>query len=414
MKAAIIILMVALPAVLFHPAAVLAEEEGVIEESVAGQATEAVPVPEDGRAGEPPEPFSAPEGELLVSDLKNDDGSGLAVTWIPAATPETADEWVIRIEQGVGEDKFVDSQSLPVGRTRYEIIFETLSPDLDAFITVSAEAPGRGGEFFGPVAGVPKGNLFNTRRINVLVAILIFFGLVVIYVEKARRGHSLYIRKIPGLDAVEEAVGRATEMGRPILYVPGLSSMTDVATIASLNILGPIAQKAAHYETKIIVPNRDPIVFTIAREVVENSFNAAGRPDLYTEDMVFFLTDSQFGYAAAVDGIIVRDKPATIFYLGMFWAESLVMAETGASMGAIQIAGTDSITQLPFFIVACDYTLIGEELYAASAYLSKEPVLLGTLKAQDYVKLVLLASAVAGIISAAFGNFWLFTVFGLQ
>ena len=58
--------------------------------------------------------------------------------------------------------------------------------------------------------------------------------------------------------------------------------------------------------------------------------------------------------------------------------------------GAIQIGGTDEVSQLPFFVTACDYTLVGEELYAASAYLGRQPMLLGTLKAQDYSKLVFL------------------------
>jgi hypothetical protein len=69
-----------------------------------------------------------------------------------------------------------------------------------------------------------------------------------------------------------------------------------------------------------------------------------------------------------------------------------VLAETGNATGAIQIAGTDSDAQLPFFISACDYTLIGEELYAGSVYLSRHPLLLGALKAQDYAKAVIIAA----------------------
>ena len=61
--------------------------------------------------------------------------------------------------------------------------------------------------------------------------------------------------------------------------------------------------------------------------------------------------------------------------MGKFFAESLLFAETGNSIGAIQIAGTGSQTQIPFFVTACDYTLMGEEFFAASAYLSKEPEL---------------------------------------
>ena len=185
-------------------------------------------------------------------------------------------------------------------------------------------------------------------------------------------------------------------MGKPIVYVPGLGSVADIATIASLNILGEVAKKTAQYDSALLVPNRDAIVYTVVREVVKESYTKAGRPDAFKSDNVFFVTDQQFAYAAAVDGLMVREKPATNFFLGTFWAESLILAETGASTGAIQIAGTDSVFQLPFFITACDYTLIGEELYAASAYLSREPLLLGSLKGQDYGKMIILLTVVVG------------------
>jgi len=69
---------------------------------------------------------------------------------------------------------------------------------------------------------------------------------------------------------------------------------------------------------------------------------------------------------------MLREKPATNLFFGTFEAESLILAETGNSIGAIQIAGTDSSIQMSFFVVACDYVLIGEELFAASGYLSQD------------------------------------------
>ncbi|MEO0022627.1 MAG: DUF6754 domain-containing protein, partial [candidate division WOR-3 bacterium] len=237
---------------------------------------------------------------------------------------------------------------------------------------------------------------FNWARVNILVAMLIFFALVIYFIEHAKAGRYLFVRRIAGLDAVEEAVGRATEMGKPIVYVPGLGSVADIATIASLNILGEVAKKTAQYDSALLVPNRDPIVYTVAREVVKEAYTKAGRPDAFKPDNIFFVTSEQFAYAAAVDGLMVREKPATNFFLGTFWAESLILAETGATTGAIQIAGTDSVFQLPFFITACDYTLIGEELYAASAYLSREPLLLGSLKGQDYGKLLIIVIVFLG------------------
>ena len=85
--------------------------------------------------------------------------------------------------------------------------------------------------------------------------------------------------------------------------------------------------------------------------------------------------------------------------MGVFYAESLILAETGNIAGSIQISGTDQIAQLPFFVAATDYTLIGEELYAASAYLSQDPVQLGTLKAQDYVKAIIMIVIILGAVA---------------
>jgi len=140
-----------------------------------------------------------------------------------------------------------------------------------------------------------------------------------------------------------------------------------------------------------------------AREVVKEAYLNAGRPDAYNDDMVYYLTDDQFGYAAGVDGLIVRQKPATIFYQGAFFAESLILAETGNSIGAIQIAGTAMPAQLPFFVAACDYTLIGEELFAASAYLSYEPRLLGSLKGQDLGKMIIILALIVGFVIQVLG-----------
>lgn len=237
---------------------------------------------------------------------------------------------------------------------------------------------------------------FNKSRASVLFLGLVLSIAIIYYITHAKKGKDLYIRRISALDAVDEAVGRATEMGKPILFVPGIMDMDDIQTIASVNILGQIAKTAATYETPLTVPVSKSLVLSVGREVVKESYLKAGRPDAYKDDTVFYVTDDQFGYVAGINGIMVREKPAANFYLGTFYAESLILAETGFSTGAIQIAGTAMPSQLPFFIAACDYTLIGEELFAASAYLSKEPNLLGSLKGQDIGKIVVITIILLG------------------
>ena len=266
-------------------------------------------------------------------------------------------------------------------------------------------------EGFGTDHFFPKPNWFKANMIPALIAALTFGLLVFIMVRKAKKGHNLFIRPIAGIEEIDNAIGRATEMGKPILFVPGLSGISDVATLAGLAILGRVAKKAAEYDTRILVPVRDPIVLPIAQEVVKEAHYEAGRPDTYDKNSAFFITTAQFAFVAGVNGIMIREKTATNFYMGMFWAEALIMTETGSTTGAIQIAGTDAITQIPFFITTCDYTLIGEELYAASAYLAKEPLMLGTLKAQDYLKLIIMLFILGGTVLSTFHLTFLINAF---
>lgn len=253
----------------------------------------------------------------------------------------------------------------------------------------------------GPVSSSPQ--LFNTARFNVLVGVLICGILVAFFIVQGKTGRELYVRPIAGLSAIDDAIGRATEMGKPILYSSGVGEMSRVATIASMNILGSIAPKIAEYNTRFIFPNWDPVVTTVAQEVVKEGYYKAGHPEAFDPDNIYFVTQSQFGYVAAVDGVMVRERPATNLLLGTFEAESLILAETGNSIGAIQIAGTDSSIQLAFFIVACDYVLIGEELFAASGYITKDPMVLGSLKGTDYSKLVIILFVVLGSIFTTLG-----------
>lgn len=244
--------------------------------------------------------------------------------------------------------------------------------------------------------------LFDTDRLNILIPVVSFTMIILFFIQEAKKGRSLFIRNMPGLDAIEEAIGRATEMGKPILYVPGIDDATNIQTIYSMIILNHVAKRVAQYDTPLIVPVGKAIVTPMAEEAVKSGYLAAGRPDSYNPNNVRFLSDEQFAFTAAVNGIMNREKPAANIYLGSFFAESLVLAETGIMTGAIQIAGTANIHQLPFFVVACDYALVGEEFYAATAYLSREPGLVGTLKATDVMKGVLMATILVGVLLEQF------------
>ncbi len=367
-------------------------------------------VPEDPSYGAP-----APPTDLVVRDVPNDAGGAIILHWDPSVDDVEGNDKFIGYEilrstspdsgfkvigtATAGSTELTDNQTVD-GKKYYYIVRSLMGSSIAEAWPV------------GPVSSSQQ--WFNLGRINSFIALLILSTAILWYIHRARRGDTLFIRKIAGLEAVDEAVGRATEMGKAIYYIPGTQDMDNVQTIAGVTILGRVAKLTAQYETPLDVPVSRSLVMITAREIVKEAYLNAGRPDAYNDSMVHYLTDDQFGYAAAIDGMVVREKPATIFYMGAFYAESLILAETGNSVGAIQIAGTAMPAQLPFFIAACDYTLIGEELFAASAYLSKEPKLLGSLKGQDFGKLCILGIIIIGSIIQTFGIFDFTSIFTVQ
>jgi len=235
---------------------------------------------------------------------------------------------------------------------------------------------------------------------NLALFTLVLSGAIVLSIRAAARGRPPRVRSLPGVEAIADAVGRAVELGRPVLFVPGTRDLDNVQTVAGLAMLSQVAALAARLDCRLEVPTDRSLVMAAARETGRAAYVAAGRADAWRDESVSYVSDDQFGFVARVDGMIARERPAACLWLGSFSAESLLLAEAGSLVGAVQIAGTAERSQLPFFVAACDYTLIGEELFAASACLTGDPALLGTLRGQDLGKLLAVAALLAGSLLA--------------
>jgi hypothetical protein len=355
----------------------------------------------------------APPTGVVATDTKNDDGSAMDISWQLSADDRllVTKYQVLRSSSSTGAfevagettrgQHFYTDNGVKVGESYY---YKIAAINEVKSASGTSEVVGNESPQIGPIKSVAQ--WFNMRRLNVLVWLLVTCAAILFYIMQAKSGKELYVRKIAGIDAVDDAIGRATEMGRKVFFVPGIQDMDDVATIAAITILGRVARICATNDTMLDVPVSRSLVMVTARESVREAYSKVGRPDSFREDQVHYVTDDQFGYAAAIDGMVMRDKPAAMFYMGGFFAEALILAETGNNAGAIQIAGTNQPAQIPFFVAACDYTLIGEELFAASAYLEREPRLLGSLKGQDFAKGLFLLAILILLILAIFGINW--------
>ena len=347
----------------------------------------------------------APPTNLTAQDAPNDAGNAIDIAWelSPDDSPSAEDRRVISyliLRQEGGDGEFTQVGDATLGTSTFrDGNCERGKSYLYQVVAVAAD-----GSQSAPVAtsqaATPVLQWFDWGRAWFGVVLLVLCGSVMLFIQMARGGRVFHMRQIAGLAAVEDAVGRATEMGRSVLFIVGIQDMNDIQTVAGITVLSRVAKVAAEHDANLEVPTCRSLVMMIARETVQAAYLAAGRPDAYKEDNIYYVTDEQFGYVAAVSGLMVREKPAACLYMGAFYAESLILAETGNAIGAIQVAGTAMPAQLPFFVAACDYTLIGEEFFAASAYLSGEPQQMGSLKGQDMGKIIVAALIVVGTVAA--------------
>ncbi|MBS7653289.1 MAG: DUF6754 domain-containing protein [Candidatus Bathyarchaeia archaeon] len=226
-----------------------------------------------------------------------------------------------------------------------------------------------------------------------------------------KRGKTWEIRPLEGLEAAYEGIGRAAEMGRPVMMLPGISDLGNPQTLAGLTVLGEIAQRGAEIGVPTVTSASHSAVVSAAEAIIRSAYAAAGKPELYMPGKyVRWFGWDQFAYAVGAAGHILEEKPAMIIYLGYFLFDTIVDAETGSRVGAIQIGGT--IGSLDMIAQFCDYILIGEEIYAAAASITKDKLAISTIAGQDWIKLITVGIMVLGVITMALGSKYILDLLG--
>lgn len=245
----------------------------------------------------------------------------------------------------------------------------------------------------------PTLGVFTAGRATAFLLLAVIFLFGYFFIRQAEKGTKFPIRTIAGFEAIKDAVGRSVEMGRPIHYTFGYGNLyTSMAPqfTAGLGVLGYVAKLAGQYGARIITTFGVPEAIPIVEETLREGYRSAGKPEMYKSEDVRFLTTEQFAYASAVQAIISREKAAANIMIGPFYAESLIFAETGANTGSVQIAGTARETQIPFFVLVCDYVLMGEEMFAAAALATGDVGSAATLGAEDVGKVISLVLILLG------------------
>jgi hypothetical protein len=240
----------------------------------------------------------------------------------------------------------------------------------------------------------------NQNQIAIVLLLLIlpiFFFLII----RVREGKAGRLRTLPALTRLPDAVGHSAETGQLLHVSVGVSGVGGPATAetwAGLTVLSKLADEAAACDTPLLVTVADPTVVPLAQDIVRRAFIRHGNPDSYDPTQVRFIAPEPVAYAAGVMGLYDRERLAGSVMIGAFGPEYLLMGEIGARRGLHQVVGTANPDTLSLVYASADETLIGEEMFAGGAYLTRAPAQIASLLAEDWARwLVVLAIIIAAV-----------------
>ena len=247
-----------------------------------------------------------------------------------------------------------------------------------------------------------------TGRLIPFVLMIVVSAIFLYFSWRAKKsGKGPQIRKIAGLDALEEGVGRAAETGRPVLWTAGLPLTQRLYTgdgvqlLASISILNELCRLSAIKQVKVVAAVGQAELLPAAEEAARLGYLKGGKPDLFKLENIVYLPEQ--AYTVAIAGFMMREKFPFCVFAGPLLHEAIILGEVGQTIGAFAVGGTAAVSQIPFLIATCDFTLIGEELMAAGAYVAKDPGELGGFLGEDIGKVIALILAIVGTITVSLG-----------
>lgn len=243
-------------------------------------------------------------------------------------------------------------------------------------------------------------------KITVFALLILSFLAIYMSIQRSVGGKVPRLRRLPAVDAIDEALGRAVEMGKTVVFTHGtgkLETSNSAGSLAAIATLPYVARRTAELDLEMFLPTGSHTAYNVLGEVMREAAIMEGKPELYNPNNVRYLSEVSRAYSAGVMSILMNENVGAAILLGSYHHAGLMVVETSKRVGAMTVGGTDSLSQLCWFVAGCDYSLLGEEIYALGAYISEDPVSLGAIAGQDLIKMAVLVITVIGLLLTQVG-----------
>jgi hypothetical protein len=214
------------------------------------------------------------------------------------------------------------------------------------------------------------------------------------------------LRQIQAFTHFRREVDLAVEAGKRIHISIGRGSIDDVqggASLIGLTILDRCARAASTSDRPPVTTSGDGVVTILSQDTLQNTYRSLAAEDRYEPTSARLTGLTPMAYAAGAMPAIHDEQVSANILAGHYGTEIALLTEAGERSHSLTVAGCDSISAQAVLYATADEPLLGEELYAAGAYLGGNPMHNASLRMQDILRWVIIATILLGAILKLLG-----------
>lgn len=237
--------------------------------------------------------------------------------------------------------------------------------------------------------------------------VLTFCALIIIFALFKRLRPAQFLREIHAFAKLGDAIGKSVEAGKRLHLTIGwgkVSGQQGASGLVGISVLDRTSRTASISDRPPITTSGDGILAIMSQDMQHRTLRSIGAEGLYDPDSGRVSGLTSFSYAAGTIPVIFDEQVASTIMIGHFGSEVALIADASERSESFTLGGSDNIPGQAVLFATVEEPLLGEEVFAAGAYLRAGPVHTASLHTQDVFRWVLSVVILIGAILKLLGS----------
>jgi len=234
-----------------------------------------------------------------------------------------------------------------------------------------------------------------------LVVFSIFLMLVLAFL---RRKSPFTFREIPAYFRLRRVIGRLVEDGSRLHVSLGRGSLITAQSapaLVGLSVLRRLADLTSAGDLPPVATSGDAALACLSQDTLLDASKAYAQ-GTYDPTSGRLTGLTPFSYAAGALPVMRDENVSANVLIGNFGVEAALLTDAGERTNTFTMAGSDNLAAQAVIFASAEEPLIGEEVFAAGAYVEAGRLQAASLVVQDILRwLIILALVVGSFLSLA-------------